>query len=116
MEAVFAAIRPGMTDLEVAGVAEQYGHTRGSEQGLFLCASGPVGTSTHPFRCRSGDVKSSVRQGFGSEPVSSIGTSCSGSRVGSGRAAITCSADAMPMAPPDVCGTVEIALRRAIPA
>ncbi len=46
MEAVFAAIRPGMTDLAVAGVAEQYGHTRGSEQGLFLCASGPVGTST----------------------------------------------------------------------
>jgi len=46
MEAVFAAIRPGMTDLEVAGVAEQYGHGQGSEQGLFLCASGPVGTST----------------------------------------------------------------------
>ena len=46
MEAVFAAIRPGMTDLEVAGVAEQYGHSQGSEQGLFLCASGPVGTST----------------------------------------------------------------------
>ncbi len=46
MEAVFAAIRPGMTDLEVAGIAEQYGHSHGSEQGLFLCASGPVGTST----------------------------------------------------------------------
>ena len=46
MEAVFAAIRPGMTDLEVAGVAEQYGHSHGSEQGLFLCASGAVGTST----------------------------------------------------------------------
>jgi len=46
MEAVLAAIRPGMTDLEVAGVAEQYGHGQGSEQGLFLCASGPVGTST----------------------------------------------------------------------
>jgi len=46
MEAVFAAIRPGMTDLEVAGVAEQYGHRHGSEQGLFLCASGPVGAAT----------------------------------------------------------------------
>ena len=46
MEAVFAAIRPGMTDLEVAGVAQQFGQRHGSEQGLFLCASGPLGTST----------------------------------------------------------------------
>ena len=46
MEAVFAAIRPGMTDLEAAGIAEQFGHGQGSEQGLFLCASGPVGTSS----------------------------------------------------------------------
>jgi len=45
MAAVFAAIRPGMTDLEVAGIAQQFGHSQGSEQGLFLCASGPVGTS-----------------------------------------------------------------------
>ena len=44
MEAVFAAIKPGMRDLEVAAVAEQVGHGFGSEQGLFLCASGPVGT------------------------------------------------------------------------
>ncbi len=44
MEAVFAAIRPGMRDLEVAAVAEQVGHRFGSEQGLFMCASGPVGT------------------------------------------------------------------------
>jgi Xaa-Pro aminopeptidase len=46
MEAVFAGIRPGMTDLEAAGIAEQFGHRQGSEQGLFLCASGPVGTAT----------------------------------------------------------------------
>jgi len=46
MEAVFAAIKPGMRDLEVAAVAEQVGHRFGSEQGLFLCASGPVGTAT----------------------------------------------------------------------
>jgi len=46
MEAVFAVIRPGMTDLEVAAVAEQFGHCHGSEQGLFLCASGSMGTST----------------------------------------------------------------------
>lgn len=45
MEAVFAAIKPGMRDLEVAAVAEQFGHRFGSEQGLFLCASGPVGTA-----------------------------------------------------------------------
>lgn len=45
MEAVFAAIKPGMRDLEVAAVAEHFGHRHGSEQGLFLCASGPVGTA-----------------------------------------------------------------------
>jgi Xaa-Pro aminopeptidase len=44
MEAVFAAIRPGMRDIEVAAVGEQTGHSHGSEQGLFMCASGPVGT------------------------------------------------------------------------
>lgn len=44
-ETVIAAIRPGMRDLEVAAVAEQAGHGHGSEQGLFLCASGPVGTA-----------------------------------------------------------------------
>ena len=44
-EAVLAAIRPGMRDLEVAAVAEHAGHRHGSEQGLFLCASGPVGTA-----------------------------------------------------------------------
>ena len=45
MGAVFEAIRPGMRELEVAAVAEQFGHRFGSEQGLFLCASGPVGTA-----------------------------------------------------------------------
>lgn len=45
MEAVFAAIKPGMRDLEVAAIAEEVGHGLGSEQGLFLCASGPVGTA-----------------------------------------------------------------------
>ncbi len=45
MEAVFKTIRPGMRDLEVAAVAEQVGHSLGSEQGLFLCASAPVGVS-----------------------------------------------------------------------
>lgn len=45
MDAVFAHIRPGMRDLEAAAIAEQVGHGFGSEQGLFLCASGPVGTA-----------------------------------------------------------------------
>ena len=45
MEAVFAAVKPGMRDLEAAAIAEQVGHSYGSEQGLFLCASGPVGTA-----------------------------------------------------------------------
>lgn len=44
IEAAFKAIRPGMRDIEVAAIAEQVGHAWGSEQGLFLCASGPVGT------------------------------------------------------------------------
>ncbi len=43
MQAVFDQIRPGMTDLQVAAIAEQVGHDFGSEQGLFLCASSPLG-------------------------------------------------------------------------
>lgn len=43
--AVLKAIEPGMRDLEVAAVAEYEGHRHGSEQGLFLCASGPVGSA-----------------------------------------------------------------------
>ena len=45
MDAVFKAIKPGMRDLEVAAIAEQVGHGLGSEQGLFLCSSAPVGVS-----------------------------------------------------------------------
>jgi Xaa-Pro aminopeptidase len=45
MEAAFAAMKPGMKDIEVAAVAEHAGHGYGSEQGLFMCASGPVGTA-----------------------------------------------------------------------
>ena len=45
MDAVFNAVRPGMRDLEVAAIAEQVGHRLGSEQGLFLCSSAPVGAS-----------------------------------------------------------------------
>lgn len=45
MDAVFKAIKPGMRDQELAAIAEQVGHNLGSEQGLFLCASAPVGVS-----------------------------------------------------------------------
>ena len=63
----------------------------------------------HPERLDS----RSVRHGFGSEPISSSGTSWSGSAVGFDSAAITWSADAMPIALPDVWGTALMALRRA---
>jgi Xaa-Pro aminopeptidase len=51
MESTFRHIHPGMRDLEVAAVAEQIGHKLGSEQGLFLAASAPVGVSV-PFANR----------------------------------------------------------------
>ncbi|HVD02048.1 MAG TPA: M24 family metallopeptidase [Candidatus Dormibacteraeota bacterium] len=44
MQAAFAAIRPGMTELQVAAVAEHAGHDLGSEQGLFLAFSAPSGS------------------------------------------------------------------------
>jgi Xaa-Pro aminopeptidase len=44
MGAAIAAIKPGMRELEVAAVAEHVGHDMGSEQGLFLTYSGPVGS------------------------------------------------------------------------
>ena len=44
MEAAFAAIKPGMRDSDVAAVAQFYGQQHGSEQGIFLCASAPMGT------------------------------------------------------------------------
>lgn len=44
MRAAFAAIEPGMTELQVAAVAERVGHDHGSEQGLFLSHSAPAGS------------------------------------------------------------------------
>lgn len=44
MQAAFAAIRPGMAELQVAAVAERAGHDMGSEQGLFLSFSAPAGS------------------------------------------------------------------------
>jgi Xaa-Pro aminopeptidase len=45
MEAAFKAIEPGKTDLQIAAVAEQLGHDYGSEQGLFMAASSPIGSA-----------------------------------------------------------------------
>ena len=44
MEAAFAAVEPGMRDSDVAAVAQFYGQRHGSEQGIYLCASAPLGT------------------------------------------------------------------------
>jgi Xaa-Pro aminopeptidase len=45
MAAVFTAIKPGMRDIELSALAEQVGHALGSEQGIFLCGSAPIGES-----------------------------------------------------------------------
>ena len=44
MKAAFDAIRPGMRDRDVVAEAQFYSQTHGSEQGLYLCASAPLGT------------------------------------------------------------------------
>src|SRR5277367_2075860 len=48
LEAAFAAIEPGRTEMEIGAVAERVSHQLGSEQGLYLSASGPVGTPAFP--------------------------------------------------------------------
>src|SRR6185312_15485872 len=45
MDAAFKTMAPGKKDIEIAAIAEQTGHSYGSEQGLFMCASGPIGTA-----------------------------------------------------------------------
>src|SRR5262249_29542529 len=45
MEAAFAAVEPGKTDLEIAAVADKLGRCYGSTNGILLCATGPVGTA-----------------------------------------------------------------------
>jgi Xaa-Pro aminopeptidase len=44
MQAAFAAVKPGMRDIEVAAVAQHYSLNHGSENGIYLCASMPLGT------------------------------------------------------------------------
>lgn len=43
LEAAFQAIEPGMKESDVAAVALHKGHDLGSEQGIYLCASAPLG-------------------------------------------------------------------------
>ncbi len=43
MKAAFAAVKPGMRDREVAAVAQHYSQAFGSENGIYLCASMPLG-------------------------------------------------------------------------
>ncbi|MGB7257611.1 MAG: M24 family metallopeptidase [Pseudolabrys sp.] len=44
MRAAFAAVKPGMRDVEVAAVAQHYSQCHGSENGIYLCASMPLGS------------------------------------------------------------------------
>jgi len=44
MKAAFDAIKPGMRDTEVAAAAQYYSQCHGSENGIYLCASAPLGT------------------------------------------------------------------------
>jgi Xaa-Pro aminopeptidase len=48
---VLAAIRPGMRDIELSALAQYEGQLEGSEQGIFLCSSAPLGQSAS-FRPR----------------------------------------------------------------
>jgi Xaa-Pro aminopeptidase len=48
---VLAAIRPGMRDIELSALAQYEGQLAGSEQGIFLCSSAPIGQSAS-FRPR----------------------------------------------------------------
>ena len=44
MAAAFAAVKPGMRDIEVAAAAQHYSLCHGSENGIYLCASMPLGS------------------------------------------------------------------------
>jgi Xaa-Pro aminopeptidase len=45
MKAAFAAIKPGMRDTDVAAVAVLYSQQHGSENGIYLSCSTPLGTA-----------------------------------------------------------------------
>jgi len=43
MKAAFDALKPGMKDSDVSAIAAHYSMRHGSEQGIYLCASSPLG-------------------------------------------------------------------------
>lgn len=45
MQAAFAAVAPGKRDIEIMSAARHAGTCVGSEQGWYMCASGPLGTA-----------------------------------------------------------------------
>jgi len=47
MRAAFGALEPGMREADVSGIAEGYSRRHGGENGIYLCASGPIGTACH---------------------------------------------------------------------
>jgi Xaa-Pro aminopeptidase len=47
MRAAFGALEPGMRDLDVAAIARCHSQRHGSENGIYLCASAPLGTPAH---------------------------------------------------------------------
>lgn len=46
MKAAFEAVKPGMRDSDITAVAQHYSQQHGSEQGIYLCASFPLGQAS----------------------------------------------------------------------
>jgi Xaa-Pro aminopeptidase len=59
MKAAFEALKPGMRDSDVSAIAAHYSMRNGSEQGIYLCASSPIG---QPARINQRHVQDRVIQ------------------------------------------------------
>jgi Xaa-Pro aminopeptidase len=59
MRAAFEAVKPGMKDSDVSAIATHYSLRNGSEQGIYLCASSPLG---QPARINMRHVQDRVIQ------------------------------------------------------